>query len=118
MKINKIVIALLILFLLTQIMVPCAFAATISAPEIDGGSSPTIIQDNVEGFGEKIFSAIYSVGVAISVIVLAILGIKYMLGSASEKAEYKKRMMPYLIGAICLFSASTVANIIYTVIKG
>ena len=56
-------------------------------------------------------------GVAVSVIVLAVLGIKYMLGSASEKAEYKKRMMPYLIGAICLFSASSIANIIYEIVK-
>ena len=36
-----------------------------------------------------------------------------MMGSASEKAEYKKTMIPYLVGAILIFAASTIANVVY-----
>ena len=38
-----------------------------------------------------------------AVVLVAFLGIKYMLGSAEEKAEYKKDMIPYLVGAFLLF---------------
>ena len=37
-----------------------------------------------------------------------------MLGSAEEKAEYKKVFMPYLIGAVLLFSAAGIAQAIIT----
>ena len=58
------------------------------------------------------------IGIAISVIVLALIGIKYMLGSVEEKAEYKKTMIPYLVGAVLIFLAPTIANTVYTLIKG
>ena len=44
------------------------------------------------------------------VLIIAVLGIKYMMGSLEEKAEYKKSMMPYLIGALLVFAASTIAT--------
>ena len=36
-----------------------------------------------------------------------------MMGSAEEKAEYKKTMIPYLVGAILIFAASNLASMIY-----
>ena len=42
-----------------------------------------------------------------------IIGIKYMLGSVEEKSEYKKTMIPYLIGAAIVFSGTTLPQIIY-----
>ena len=41
-----------------------------------------------------------------------------MIGSAQEKAEYKKTMIPYVIGAILVFGASTVATIVMNVAEG
>ena len=41
-----------------------------------------------------------------------------MMGSAEEKAEYKKSMLPYLIGALILFAASTIANVVYQFATG
>lgn len=62
--------------------------------------------------GQKITNIISTVGVVISVIVLLILGIKYMMGSASEKADYKKTMIPYLVGAVLVFGASAIAKVV------
>ena len=36
-----------------------------------------------------------------------------MMGSAEEKAEYKKTFIPYLIGAILVFAASNLASMIF-----
>lgn len=63
--------------------------------------------------GNTMLTAITAVGIVISVAILIILGIKYMLGSVAERAEYKKTLFPYAIGAGILFSASVIAQIIY-----
>ena len=56
---------------------------------------------------------VQAIGSIVSVLVLVILGIKYMMGSAEEKAEYKKTLVPYIIGAGLVFAASTIAGAIY-----
>lgn len=63
----------------------------------------------------KVLGIVNTVGVIVSVISLMIIGIKYMLGSLEEKAEYKKTMLVYIIGAILLFSATTIPNILYKI---
>ena len=73
--------------------------------------------DNVTQFdsiGKKIIGALKAIGTIIAVAILIVLGIKYMMGSAEEKAEYKKTMIPYLIGAVLIFAAPYIAGVIYT----
>ena len=65
------------------------------------------------GKAEGILSFIQTIGVIISVIILIVIGIKYMLGSVEEKANYKNAMIPYLIGALLVFSVTTLPQIIY-----
>ena len=60
--------------------------------------------------GANLVSIITTIGIIVAVIVLLIIGIKYMMGSASEKAEYKKTMIPYLVGALIIFGASAIAK--------
>ena len=67
-------------------------------------------------FDEKlniIFFAVRIIGRTLSVIILSVIGIKYMLGSIEEKAEYKKTLIPYIIGAFLLFTGSLLPQIIY-----
>lgn len=64
-----------------------------------------------------ILAIISVVGVITAVATLGILGIKYMIGSVEEKAEYKKTMTSYIIGSIMLFSISGVIGIIYSLTK-
>lgn len=65
--------------------------------------------------GNSIIKVISTAGVVVSVVVLIILGIKYMMGSVEEKAEYKKSLMPYVIGAALVFAASGIAQIVYNI---
>ena len=64
-----------------------------------------------------IVNAITTVGTVISVIMVMSLGIKYMLASVEQKAEYKKSMIPMFIGAILLFAGSTIVSIIYQLVE-
>lgn len=51
-------------------------------------------------------------GTGISLIVISLLGIKYLLASPSEKADVKKNIMPILIGCVLLFAGVQIAGII------
>lgn len=74
----------------------------------DGGTS-----QQFDAVINKIISLIQTVGSIISVIALVVIGIKYMFAGIEEKAEYKKTMMPYLVGAIMVFGISNLISILY-----
>lgn len=60
-----------------------------------------------------VFAYIRNIGIVLSVVVLIVIGIKYMLGSTEEKANYKETLLPYIIGAFLLFTGSLVPQLIY-----
>ncbi len=72
----------------------------------------------IQTVGGRIVNVVTTIGIIVAVIVLLILGIKYMMGSASEKAEYKKTMIPYLVGAILIFGASAIAKAVILMAEG
>ena len=72
----------------------------------------------ITNVGNSIVGILQVVGIVLSVIILIVLGIKYMMGSAEEKAEYKKTMMPYVVGAALIFAASALAQVIYQFFTG
>lgn len=67
-------------------------------------------------FANKIIGGIRIIGSIVSVIALIIIGMKFMLGSVDEKAEYKKTLKPYLIGAVLVFAITTVIGIVQALI--
>lgn len=80
-------------------------------------SSEQVGSDKLQEKAELILGVINVVGVSIAVIVLMVIGIKYMIGSVEEKAEYKKTMTAYIIGAMLLFGVTIIANIIYKIVN-
>lgn len=66
----------------------------------------------ISTIGGQIANILSTIGIIVGVIVLLVLGIKYMMGSTSEKAEYKKTMIPYLVGIVLLLGASGIVKAI------
>ncbi len=81
------------------------------------GTGGTANVDKISDIGQNIVKVITAIGSIVSVIILMVLGIKYMIGSAEEKAEYKKTLMPYVIGAALVFAASTIASMVFTFVN-
>ena len=112
-KLNKVLITVLCFAMVVTM------SATVLATTTDIGGITINPQTKTEGadsaakIGNQILGIIQVVGIILSVGCLMILGIKYMMGSAEEKAEYKKTFIPYLIGALLLFAASAFAKTIY-----
>ena len=67
--------------------------------------------------GNSIIGIIQIVGSFTSVIVLIIIGIRYMMGSVEERAEYKKAMTPYIIGAVMVFAITNILSIVVGIVQ-
>ena len=67
----------------------------------------------IVNIGNIIVSIVRTLGAAVSVVMLMIVGIKYITGSVEEKAEYKQTMWPYIVGALLIFAGTTITSIIY-----
>lgn len=65
--------------------------------------------------GNKIIGPIQVIGSLVSVIAIIIIGIKYMLGSVEEKAQYKETLGPYFLGAVLVFGITNVLAIVYNI---
>ena len=92
------------------------FATSVFAADVSFDSLSANYQGNSDKLVSKannIMGLIRNVAIIASVIILMVLGVKYMLGSVEEKAEYKKTVIPYLVGAILIFAASNLASMIY-----
>ena len=68
----------------------------------------------VEETISKVLSIITNIGMIVSVIIPAVIGVKYMMGSVEERAEYKKDMIPYLVGSVLIFGISIIVKILQT----
>lgn len=82
-------------------------------PKGTSGEDTQVLEDKAG----NILGILSVVGTIVSVVALMALGIKYMIGSIEEKAEYKKDFIPYIIGAILVFAGSQVPQFIYNIMK-
>ena len=69
------------------------------------------------GFSNTLYSILFIVGIAITVIAGLVIGIKFILGSVEEKAEIKKYLWPYLIGCIVIYGGFAIWKLILTILQ-
>ena len=107
-----IMIAIVIIFNVLTIVNAVDYGQEIEPSSVTGKYS-TLDTGSVQNLGQSVFAVVRVVGILISVIILVVLGIKYMMGSAEEKSEYKKTLLPYAIGAFLIFAAANISQILY-----
>ena len=110
----KIIKNIVIVFILINIVFILCSNYTVKA-STDVVLNPTYPNDTgLKNFGETIFGIIRNVAVISSVVVLAYCGMRIVFGSVEQKAEYKKTMMPYVIGAALVFGVA----LVFTFVQG
>lgn len=110
LKVEKILTVLIIALLIATIST-VASAHTIISPE-DLQSNPSNASSAIEDIVGDILGVAQVIGVAVAVIMLIVLAIKYLSASPEGKAEIKKSAMIYIVGAILLFGGVFLLNII------
>lgn len=82
-------------------------------PDGVGGTTATKFQSILNTF----LGLAQVIGIAIAVIMLIVLAIKYISAAPGDKAEIKKHAVVYIVGAVVLFAASGIIQIIKTFAK-
>ena len=114
-RLTKILSIVMIITMLVMAISPVLFA---TGSAID----PDTITPNygnsggkLSNIGSKVLGILTNIGIVLSVVIIAGLGIKYIVGSAEEKNEKKKSFVPLLVGMILLFGASAIAKFIVSI---
>lgn len=81
--------------------------------------NPLTVEDSEKVISKVgvILGAIRNISVVISVIILMIIGVKYIFGSVEEKANYKATLLPYIIGFVMSVTGTTIVSFIYNMVK-
>lgn len=118
---KKSLFIIVILILSFMMIFPSITTATNNAPINDPitdpnaykpGSINTSDANVVAQKGGIIFNILSTLGIIVAVITIIVIGIKYMVGSVQEKAEYKKTMIPYLVGVVMIIGVSGILQLI------
>lgn len=107
-KVTKIISVLMIALMIISMVSP-VLASVEMLDSLKGDQSQA---GTITKLGEQALGIAQIVCVVLAVIILMFVGVKYMMGSAQEKAEYKKTLIPYLVGAVLLFTASGIIRLI------
>lgn len=114
LKIIAVLLIAITLVTLATTMVKAEYNAFQGVNAVD----PGVAGRSISTTAGKILSIVRIIGMAVAVIMLTILGIKYVAASPNEKAEYKKGMTIYVVGAVLLFGASLLLGVIQNFVGG
>lgn len=109
---------IVMVFTIVILFIPLNVYATLNTSEwqpSDLTSSQDVTQ--IINKASVIVGVLRTGGIIIVVVALMVMGIKYMIGSVSEKAEYKKSIVPYLIGVFIIFTLSQILAIIIDIVS-
>lgn len=117
-KIFTIITIILILFIPISNIVNADVPTTVNPGNWQPSNFDGNDVDEIMDIAGIIVSVIRTLGIVVSVVVLMIMGIKYMMGSIEEKADYKTSMKPYLIGVFIFFALSQLLTVIIEIVPG
>lgn len=79
---------------------------------MNGVGTPDYGSGGISNSIKDVISLLQVSGTGIALVVITMLGIKYMIAAPSEKADVKKQIMPILIGCVLIFGAITIVSAI------
>ena len=112
--ISTLLIALTLLFSISTLVL--AEGTTMSSITVKGltndASDPTDTTSTVGKIIGAIMTVAQVIGIGVAVIMLIVLAIKYISAAPSDKAEIKKHAVVYVVGAVVLFAASGILQLV------
>ena len=118
MKRNISRIAFCLIIILSIICITTVSATSIIGELDSNKNNMTDAGKSVGETGKTIVAAIKIIGTGIAILMLLYIAIKYMVVAPSEKAEFKKTAVVYAIGAVVLFAAPRLVELVMDVSQG
>lgn len=121
---RNILIRILVLFILSMMLVMQTAYAVDDIIEAGGSfinrgeEQQQAIQDSqIKTVSDQIYNILLAIGTVIAVIIGAILGIQFMVGSMDDKAKVKESLIPFVIGCVIIFGAFGIWKLIATILQ-
>ncbi len=111
MKFKKITIV----FLISLVLILCTASCTYGVTGIYNNLTP---DTGVSNIAQAILGVIRGIAGVTAAVGTIVLGIRYVYSAPGEKAEIKKKMIPFIIGAVLIFGATVLVDTVYQVAKG
>ena len=116
-KALKVFITILMAIFVVCTISQVAFAK--SATEIIGGinaDTDSVDATGLQTLAGKIIGLIQIASAVAALILIAVFGFKFIMGSANEKADYQKSFIPLIVGVVVVFAATSIAKLLFGLI--
>lgn len=111
----RIIAMLLIVLTVAMVTVPVfAYNPATFLNTVEGKAQSAGDNDKVADIAGKVIALIRNLAIVIGIVMLSIIGIKYMVGSAEEKASYKKTLIPLVVGIILVVAATSIISMVFS----
>ena len=84
--------------------------------EMHSENNETIYEDKIRTNASNIFNILLAIGVVLTVIIGGVLGIKFMVASAEDKAKIKEALIPYILGCVVIYGAFGIWSLIVNIL--
>lgn len=71
-----------------------------------------IDNDKLKSASSDIYNILLVIGICVAVIIISVLGVKFMIGSVEEKAQVKEALIPFIIGCVVVFGSFGIWKIV------
>ena len=112
-KVMKMIAIMLIALMLVAACSQIVLATdSTSLTQFDGKNDKSSASSSAQNIIGALISIVQVIGVGVAIIMLIVLAIKYISAAPGDKAEIKKHAVVYVVGAIVLFAATGILQII------
>lgn len=108
----KILAAMLTILTLVSCMQATVFAGELNVSPSDIKATESEASKATQNVAGIILGVVQVIAVAVAVIMLIVLAIKYISSAPNDKAEIKKNAVVYVVGAVLLFGAAGILGLI------
>lgn len=118
-KTLKVVTTLLMVMFVVATFSQVALAS--SAADIASGitvDTSKVDASSLQTMAGRILGLVQIASAVAAVVLIAVFGFKFIMGSANEKADYQKSFIPLIVGIVVVFAASSIAKLLFSTFTG
>lgn len=82
-----------------------------------GTFQDAVDQESLKSASDLIYNTLLIVGICVAVIMGAILGLQFIMGSVEQKVKIKESLIPYFVGCIVLFGAFGIWRLVILLLR-
>lgn len=83
----------------------------------NGEAKEPIDLGNYKETSDSVYNILLILGTVAAVIVGAILGLQFMVGSVEQKGKIKEALLPYFVGCVVIFGAFGIWKLVITILR-